>query len=106
MTKRPAKKKIEVLQDKYISDLPKGRLSIKDHEGSKYRKMITSCDPDGGSVWIDVYSVINSFEVTCPATAHAIKKLLCAGQRGKGNRAADLQGALAALNRAIDFEDE
>jgi hypothetical protein len=55
---------------------------------------------------VDVYSVLEAYKVTCPARAHAIKKLLCAGQRGKGEELADLIGALAAVNRAIDLQKQ
>jgi len=88
----------------------KGRASIKEHEGKKYLRAIYSADPDADdsdpSFYVDVYAVLVAFDVTCPATAHAIKKLLCAGQRGKGSRLDDLKGAMAALNRAIDLEEQ
>ena len=32
--------------------------------------------------WIDVYRVLDLFGVVNPCVQHAIKKLLCAGQRG------------------------
>ena len=54
---------------------------------------------------VDVYDVLTAFNVTCPATAHAVKKLLCAGRRGGGkNRLQDLAEAQQALVRAIDLE--
>ena len=53
----------------------------------------------------DIYTILLAYGVTCPATAHAIKKLLCAGKRGGGkNRLQDLTEAQAALTRAIDLE--
>ena len=54
----------------------------------------------------DVYDVLDAFGVTCPATAHAVKKLLCAGQRGHKDRLTDLQEAAAALTRAVELEGE
>jgi hypothetical protein len=66
--------------------------SINEHEGKKYLKTI------------DVYCVLVAFGVTCPARQHAIKKLLSAGTRGKGDEMSDLVGALAAVNRAIDLQ--
>ena len=42
--------------------------------------------------------------MTCPARAHAIKKLLCCGGRGKGDALADLLGAEAAVSRAIELQ--
>ena len=51
-------------------------------------------------VRIDVYSVLKAFGVDHP-TGHAVKKLLCAGLRGKGNRIQDLTEAKVAIDRAI-----
>lgn len=84
--------------------------TIKQHEGSKYLKPIYSPvekdDNDRPSViHVDVYAVLEAFDVQCPATAHCIKKLLMPGQRGKGDIQADLKGAMAALNRAIELQD-
>ena len=52
---------------------------------------------------IDVYDVLVAFDVTCPARQHAIKKLLCAGLRGKGNTEQDLIEASDAVERAIQL---
>lgn len=80
------------------------RLNITEHEGKKYIREIQSCLSGGKSTMVDIYEVLTAFGVTCQRTGHAIKKLLCAGQRGKGDRVADLRGAIAAINRAIDEE--
>lgn len=76
---------------------------ITEHEGKKYLRTIRAADGDG-AVNVDVYAVLEAFGVTCPARAHAIKKLLCCGTRGKGDAIADLQGVLAAVNRAVELE--
>jgi hypothetical protein len=55
---------------------------------------------------IDVYCVLQAYDVTDQAVGHAIKKLLCAGARNKGDRLADLKGALAAVSRAIEMETQ
>lgn len=68
--------------------------------GSKYlRKIIGAVNG-----CIDVYSVILSFSVTCPARQHALKKILCAGLRGKGDCLQDLKEARDAIDRAIEIE--
>lgn len=54
---------------------------------------------------IDVYAVIETFGVTCPARQHAIKKLLCAGIRGKGSQLNDLNETIVAVNRAIKLQE-
>jgi len=55
---------------------------------------------------MDVYDVLVAFEVHCPARQHAIKKLLCAGIRGKGDTAQDLQEAGQAVHRARELNNE
>lgn len=55
---------------------------------------------------IDVYDVLAAFNVTNPATAHAIKKLLAPGKRGHKDAATDLSEAMASLQRAIEIERE
>ena len=54
-------------------------------------------------VVIDVYDVLDAFDVTNPATAHAIKKLLCTGGRGFKDWETDNQEAIDSLERAKSF---
>jgi hypothetical protein len=49
---------------------------------------------------VDVYRVLDAFGVTCPATAHAIKKLLCAGIRGHKDMEQDLNEAAQSIEEA------
>jgi hypothetical protein len=56
-------------------------------------------------VEVDVYDVLNAWEVTCPATQHAIKKLLMPGQRGSKDALQDLKEAEQAIKRAIELEE-
>jgi len=68
--------------------------------GSKYlRDIILTTDGK-----VDVYAVLVAFNVTCPARAHAVKKLLCSGIRGKGNTLQDLNEAVDATVRSIALE--
>ena len=69
------------------------------HSGSKYLRPVQLIDGDK----IDVYAVLVAFGVTCPARQHAIKKLLCAGLRGKGDELQDLAEASDAVMRAMDI---
>ena len=55
---------------------------------------------------IDVYDVLNAFAVTCPATQHAIKKLLMPGKRGHKSELGDLLEARASVDLAIDLACE
>lgn len=76
-------------------------MSIKNHAGSKYIRRIFSAVDKGSSVEIDVYAVLEAFQVTCPARQHAIKKLLCAGIRGKGSQMQDLDEAINSCGPRI-----
>lgn len=76
--------------------------------GSKYlRKIVGAVNSH-----MDVYAVLSTFNVTCPARQHAIKKLLCSGlhsvgcryvSREKGSILQDLQEARDAIDRAIQL---
>lgn len=55
---------------------------------------------------IDVYDVLEAFAIHCPAVQHAVKKLLCAGQRGYKDRLTDLRESAVAIQRAIEMEEQ
>jgi hypothetical protein len=65
----------------------------------KYDRKIFSKYEDA-CITIDVYRVLDAFNVTCPATAHAIKKLLCAGIRGHKDNEQDLDEAAQSIEEA------
>lgn len=67
--------------------------------GSKYLREISLID----GKYVDVYAVLEAFNVISPPVQHAIKKLLCAGIRGKGDELQDLQEAQDATARAIQM---
>src|SRR4051812_43998294 len=78
---------------------------IRSHAGSKYLRRIHPADGVGEPIMVDVYCVLEAFKVTCPATQHAIKKLLCAGIRGKGSQLQDLDEAINSSGpRAIELQ--
>lgn len=54
-------------------------------------------------VTVDVYDVLKAFNVTCPATQHALKKMLCTGLRGHKDAETDLNEAIASLQRAKEL---
>ena len=56
---------------------------------------------DGVKTTVDVYRVLNAFEVHDAATQHAIKKLLAAGKRGHKEYVQDLKEAIARIELAI-----
>lgn len=58
------------------------------------------------STTIDVYDVLHAYNVTNPATQHAVKKLLQPGNRGHKDTLTDLREALASIQRAIQIEEQ
>ena len=66
---------------------------------NKYIKNIKGVD-------IDVYDILQGFEVVNPAIQHAIKKLLMPGTRGYKNKIQDLNEAKQSIERAISLEEE
>ena len=55
---------------------------------------------------IDVYRVLDLFGVTNPCIQHAIKKLLCGGQRGAKDENQDVQEAISSLLRYLEMQTE
>ncbi len=68
-------------------------------KGEKYKKLVYSNS-------IDVYDVLVAFDVRCPATQHAIKKLLMPGARGAKSKLKDLEEAKHSVDRAIEIEKQ
>lgn len=79
----------------------KPKLIEEPSPGTKYLRRLR---PAHGGMF-DVYSVLDGFGVTCPAIAHAAKKLLCPGKRGQKSVLCDLREAREALDRAIELEN-
>jgi hypothetical protein len=55
---------------------------------------------------VDVYRVLELFNVVDPCLQHAIKKLLCAGDRGAKDMDQDVREAIDALGRWEDMQVE
>jgi hypothetical protein len=74
--------------------------------GSKYHRTIRQTlpgDTHGLCLTVDVYDVCRAFGVTCSATQHAIKKLLCPGLRGAKTAEQDISEAANSCRRAIEL---
>ena len=54
----------------------------------------------------DVYDVLKAFDINCPATQHAIKKLLKAGKRGYKDAEQDLDEAISSIKRAKQLQND
>lgn len=63
---------------------------------NKYQRNLKGVD-------VDVYDILQAFQVNCPATQHAIKKLLMAGDRGAKDTLTDLGEAKQSIDRAIEL---
>ena len=64
---------------------------------NKYNRLMRN------GVRVDVYDILDAFGVENPAVAHAIKKMLCAGQRGYKDFNQDIDEAIESLERAKSF---
>ena len=76
--------------------------------GGKYLRTIFPKVPESGQqpIQVDVYRVLEAYAVACPCVGHAVKKLLCAGLRDKGDRLQDLTEALESVGQAIVLEKQ
>lgn len=70
---------------------------------NKYNRIIK--DVDGNAVIVDVYAVLEAFQVTCPALQHLAKKALCVGVRGHKDTSQDLEDIKASAIRAIQLNN-
>ena len=55
---------------------------------------------------LDVYRVIDLWQITDPALQHALKKVLAAGKRGAKNQTQDVAEAIDSLVRFQDMQAE
>lgn len=55
---------------------------------------------------VDVYRVLSLFQVNEACIQHAIKKLLCAGDRGDKSMIKDITEARDSLNRHLEMLNE
>lgn len=74
---------------------------------NKYRRLIKTVATQSSTVKVtaDVYDILEAWNVSCPATQHAIKKLLQPGARGHKDTLQDLREAIASIERAIELEE-
>lgn len=49
--------------------------------------------------YVDVYDVLKCLNITDPSLQHAVKKIMCAGQRGHKDLELDLYEIISALSR-------
>lgn len=66
--------------------------------GRKYFRRI----PTNASGESDIHAICDAWD-TPHGLAHAVKKILCAGMRGGKSREQDLQEAIHAIERELEF---
>lgn len=88
-----------LLRMQYIPD----PVEEQHYRDDKYIRSIRAVKGEQ-SIDVDVYEVLEAFNVTCPARQHALKKLLCAGLRNKGSVMQDLREAEACVRRAMKMQ--
>ena len=78
-----------------------GELKI---DGEWHKSTINKYTRDCKGVQVDVYDVLQAFDVTNPALQHLIKKALCVGIRGHKTKQQDLQDIIDSAIRAKELE--
>lgn len=78
-----------------------GKLNI---DGEMCEAVINKYTRDCKGVQVDVYDVLQAFDVTNPALQHLIKKALCVGIRGHKTKQQDLQDIIDSAIRAKELE--
>lgn len=71
---------------------------------TKYDRIIYGLD--GGTLPVDVYRVIDAFEIQSGALQHAVKKICAPGQRGHKTYKEDLIDIRDSINCAIALEEQ
>jgi hypothetical protein len=71
---------------------------------SKYDRKIRGKYTDY-EIIVDVYDVLEAFDVRNSALQHLIKKALCVGIRGHKDKSEDLQDIIDSAIRAKELED-
>jgi hypothetical protein len=83
----------------HYNELREAQSAQKAKAKSKYHRVIKGSE-------IDVYDVLKAYGVTCPAIAHAIKKLLLPGERHAKTWEQDINEAIASLERAKELRND
>ena len=78
-------------------------IETDDHRPPKAEPKYNNYDVDINGKKADVYTVLEAFEVTCPALQHLAKKVLKCGRRGHKDELEDLNNIIASANRAKEL---
>lgn len=80
-------------------DLKKGQGKQPVDKGDKYKVIIRN-RRTGETITVDTYDVLEAFNITCSALAHAIKKLLMPGKRGSKSYDKDCDEAINSVEQS------
>ena len=102
-------KKVDIAKEFLPKGYPeKGQINHKCGElkidGKMHESTINKYTRDCKGVQVDVYDVLQAFDVTNPALQHLIKKALCVGIRGHKTKQQDLQDIIDSAIRAKELE--
>ena len=89
-------------QDGVIFDAPIG-MPLNEFE-CRQQATTSKYTRDCKDIQVDVYDVLQAFDVTNPALQHLIKKALCVGIRGHKTKQQDLQDIIDSAIRAKELE--
>ena len=94
----------DMITDKPLPEESESEESVSDRPSTnKYHRTIHDINGIKMDGLIDVYSVIQAFNISNPAQQHLVKKALCAGLRGKGDFEQDMTECHQAIDRAISL---
>lgn len=55
---------------------------------------------------LDIYRILALYQVDDPCIQHAVKKLLCTGERGHKDFRTDIENVIDTLNRKLEMLEE
>ena len=84
----------------------KRKEDFLNHIGKKNKYTRTITNRNGESIDVDVYDVLEAFDVRCSALQHLSKKALCAGLRGHKTQEQDLQDIIDSAVRAKELHEQ
>lgn len=84
--------------------MPNGYKRMSKVNRKKYEREIIGLD--GTRTIVDVYRVLDAFQVTNPQLQHLIKKALAAGLRGHKDLEEDLRDIESSIQSAIVMENQ
>lgn len=94
-TNRPKKKASEVnFPDPDMYPVPSTEPAP-----SKYHRALNG-------YWMDIYDILDVYEIFNPADQHAIKKMIMPGDRGVKSAIQDRHEAILSLHRAIQLDSK